>query len=96
MASIIREMYRGTLFPSEDRLPSSREYQEIRQAYSQSHDCLHKKLLVISRDLDHEWQRSQETCIQMCAMESEEYFISGFRMGAALMMEVFFDAEEDD
>ena len=89
MPSIIRQIFGGDLYPSQDIIPRSQEYKEINEAYSQDCEGLHKKLLAISKDLDFDWQHSQEECIRMCAMEAEECFYEGFRMGAALMMEVF-------
>ena len=93
MESIIRQLYNGEIYPFEQILPRSEEYRELRKSFLRNHEGLCKKLKESSADLFHDWEQTDTERCYLSSMQSEECFYEGFRMGAALMIEVFFGGQ---
>jgi len=86
MDSILKEIYNGGIFPSEQAAPNDLKYKKTACQISDLMDLFYKQLSA-------EQYKKLEDLMDLCAnnsyMENYEMFSYGFNLGALLIIEVF-------
>lgn len=88
MEDIIKQLYNGRLYPAEQYQPCSEAYQAKYKQYSSHLDGLLKQLESISPSLSEELDALISERNALASTEVEENYIEGFRLGAALIMDI--------
>jgi hypothetical protein len=91
MKAILEALYGGRILPFETIIPESPEYKQLNQKIIERTEQWQKKLSETDYDLFEEFL---ELCHDSWAMETTAAFVYGFRLGAALLVEVLTDREE--
>lgn len=88
---IIEQLYKGELYPSEQLDIKSKEYKEARKAAYQAHEEFEGKLCQEMKDeLDEFLAKHMESS----CYEDTQTFVNGFKLGARLMAEIFWEDKE--
>lgn len=86
--SIIKQIYKGTLFPPESKYPSDPEYLRMRNE-------LQSKLEYLNAMLDESGRQLLEDVLtlrtDMDSLGDVDTFISGFKIGAEIILEILQD-----
>lgn len=85
MQSIIQDLFNGLITPYEDTAPRSPAYREAVADSSRAEDEFCRRLTSDQLLLYREAQRKSRT---VTAMEAEQIFADGFRLGSRLMLEI--------
>lgn len=85
MQSIIQDLFNGLITPYEDIAPRSPAYREAVVDSSRAEDEFCRRLTSDQLLLYREAQRKSRT---VTAMEAEQIFADGFRLGSRLMLEI--------
>lgn len=93
MERILKALYDGELYPAEQYKPKSEEYIALRRKHYQSYEDFIKKL---ESPLAIEFIRIMDEQLDAVPLEFSETFISGFRLGAKMMIEVFEDSDKKE
>ncbi len=83
MKSILEQLYVGEIYPAEKSMPKSREYRESCNALSEDI----KALKETHTDMEKELESVLNRYSRVCALEIEDMFYYGFRLGVKLMAE---------
>ncbi len=87
MESVIHELYAGRLHPHEQPLPNTEEYQENLAFYKRTREKFENRLRDISEELLQQYEDIKHYQYVMGAIELEDMFGCGFRLGLRLMTE---------
>ena len=93
MNSLLDQLYRGDLHPTEHMLPRDPAYPAVNHALSEKQQIWEKAL---SEEERAEWDALEELRIRAESMERSSAFSCGFCLGARLMMEVLTASEMQD
>lgn len=85
MPSLIESLYNGSLFPNEDILPKDAQYRLLGRQITESLTTWKNKL---SQEEFEELESLLELYSKTQALEMSASFACGFKMGAALVIEV--------
>ena len=92
MDKTIRALYNGELRPCEGEYPTDHEYLAIRDSYDELQRHLSDKLDQHGKDLLNELLNLRTN---MNSFYDADDFVSGFRLGARLMLEAIYDDEAE-
>ncbi|MGN1231730.1 MAG: DUF6809 family protein [Anaerotignum sp.] len=84
----LRELWRGNISPGERFVRSGSEYKETAKKLSDEMDRL---MEAISPEVRKQMETIENLRTDLTAMENEEHFIYGFRLGARLLLDVVGD-----
>lgn len=87
MEDILRQLYHGELYPDEAIMPSNPNYQKIQDKINDDYEYLKEKMSI--EDVKR-FDGLKNQMHDISAMEGYENFAYGFRVGVALMLEVFY------
>ncbi len=82
----LQEFYRSEIRPDEENCPVSEELIEARNTYIRHRE---KRLSKMDASLREEIDALLEERMEVAALEMEDAYIRGMRMGAQLTMELF-------
>ena len=92
MDTIIRNLYAGNIFPEEDYLPLSKEYEQLLKKCCKDQQAFIENLKKCSdQSLMSNFQELSKEFREMTSEEITEMFIDGFRLGARFMLEMLED-----
>ena len=86
MKSILEQLYYGQLFPAENPIPTSQEYQDARNAFFDNAEALYQR----HKDIEKEMDSVIDDYGQVCALESRDMFCYGFRLGVRLLLDALY------
>ncbi len=86
MPTLLESLYYGKLIPSETTVSQDPEYRQLSRQISESMDSWRSKL---SEEDFEELEALFDLCQQLQGMELAASFAQGFRLGAALVFEVY-------
>ncbi len=89
MKSIIKKLYWGEVMPCKEPSPNTQKYKDTKEHLDRVESEILKQFPALSNDLDE----YRETMWNMAAMESEEDFIRGFRLGAKFIIDILNKSE---
>lgn len=87
MEDILKQLYYGEIYPKESVYPSNTDYKAIQNKVSDEHKYFKKKM---SFEDAERFDELKNKMYQISAMEGYENFAYGFKLGVALMLEVFY------
>ncbi|NLB81204.1 MAG: hypothetical protein GX800_06275 [Clostridiaceae bacterium] len=88
--SLLAEFFNGNIYPNE-KFTHTQEYEQVNNRISKVREFFEKAL---SGENLKKLEDLQGLLCQSSAMENEQYFSLGFKLGALIMVEVF-TAKED-
>jgi hypothetical protein len=91
MKTILEALYGGRILPFETIIPENPEYKQLGQEIIDITKKWQEKLSETDYKLFEDFL---ELCNDSWAMETAASFVYGFRLGAALLVEVLADREE--
>lgn len=89
MRNILEQLYNGEIFPAEQ---FRNKEQEDRKSYSEENSCYEEFIEILRKQeppLDKMFDEVMNEQIDEIQNEYSGIFISGFRLGARIMVEVF-------
>lgn len=89
MDEILKQLYKGGIFPEEQWHASSEEFKELRKRQRESNGEFIEELNAISPELAEKFTDILDGQIEMLAYEAENTFVQAFKLGAKLMLETF-------
>lgn len=89
MKSILEALYDGKLYPAEQSFPKSEEYHRISRAHSQHQRDFSDALRKLDPSLVQQFDTIIEEENEDMSYELTDMFISGFRLGARIIIDVF-------
>ncbi|MEK3688289.1 DUF6809 family protein [Paenibacillus sp. FSL R10-2736] len=89
MPNIIESLYHGSLFPEEDIISKDPHYRPLNKQITESLETWKQKL---SAGEFEELESLLELYSQVQGLEMTAAFVSGFKAGMAMMIEVLVDA----
>lgn len=87
--SILEQLYNGKIFPAEQYFPKGKEYRKGYQESNSRYDEFVEILRKQDPPLDKLFDEVMEEQLDEIQNEYSGIFISGFRLGARIMAEVF-------
>ena len=84
MKSIIKKLYWGEVMPCKEPSPNTKKFKDTMAHLDQVESELLRKFPSAKNELEE----YRETMWNLSAMESEEDFIRGFRLGAKFMLDI--------
>lgn len=93
MDTILRQLYEGNLDPISQSQPMTQEYWAASQRYYQHCEAFRSTLQALDPAISEQFDRLADEMLELDCLEYKERFITGFRLGARMMMEVF-DGED--
>lgn len=91
MPTILESLYHGCLFPSENIVPKDPNYRTLNRQITDSLEAWRKRL---SPDEFEELEALLELYSQVQGMDMTAAFVSGFKAGTMMMIEVLADDQE--
>lgn len=91
MKSILSALYNGMIHPAEQYTPKAEEYQKIRRRNCCHYEDFTKILQELDPPLDKQFIHILDEQVDELPYELSQMFISGFRLGARIMMEILQD-----
>lgn len=88
MGKILQQMYRGDLCPAENTIRGNREYDALSK---QSLEDFNRFTDKLDRDMKEEFDALMEHYLELTFIEKTQSFSDGFRIGAGVMCEVFYE-----
>ena len=88
MDKILQELYRGMIHPQEEYRPMDEEYRQTQKVLDQERKILLEQIGQNNSELRAEVEGMLERITELEAMELEEVYIQGMRMGARLALEL--------
>ncbi|MCB7319695.1 hypothetical protein LIZ87_13120 [Lacrimispora sp. 210928-DFI.3.58] len=89
---MLAKLYAGDLLPAENRIKGSREYDALcRQSLREIEEFTEK----LDEETQKEFEALMEHYLELTYMEKTQTFCDGFRIGAAIMCEVFGGADRE-
>lgn len=85
MKSILEELYRGELYPSDKIVSHHPEFRALSRQRGEQREQWREKL---GDEMFQELERYFDLCATVDSLEFEAAFIHGFRLGANMMIEV--------
>lgn len=86
MQEMLRELYGGSIYPSEQGRPKTEEYSVLVKNFSKHKEEFKQKIGVHFYD---ELQRIMDEQFNIFDLELEQAFINGFCLGARMIIEVY-------
>ena len=86
MDKILQELYRGMVHPQEEYKPMGEEYRQAQKVLDQKREILLEQIGQNNPELRAEVEGMLERITALEAMEMEEVYIQGMRMGARLAL----------
>lgn len=91
MPNILESLYHGGFFPSENIVPKDPNYRSLNRQITDSLDAWRQRL---SPDEFEELESLLELYSQVQGMDMSAAFVSGFKAGTMMMIEVLADDQE--
>ena len=88
MGKILQQLYRGDLCPAENIIRGNAEYDALTR---QSMDDFNRFTDKLDRDMKEEFDLLMEHYLELTFIEKTQCFTDGFRIGAGVMCEVFYE-----
>ena len=88
MGKILQQLYRGDLCPAENTIRGNAEYDALTR---QSMDDFNRFTDKLDRDMKEEFDLLMEHYLELTFIEKTQCFTDGFRIGAGVMCEVFYE-----
>lgn len=88
MPNILESLYHGSLFPGEDMISKDPHYRPLNKQITESLEAWRQKL---SSDEFEELESLLELYSQVQGMDMTAAFVSGFKAGTMMMIEVLAD-----
>ena len=85
---ILQQLYRGDLCPAENTIRGNAEYDALTR---QSMDDFNRFTDKLDRDMKEEFDLLMEHYLELTFIEKTQCFTDGFRIGAGVMCEVFYE-----
>lgn len=89
--SLLQRLYDGEVFPAEQILPKTRSYREIARKLGQEREYIRERLSQGDRE---RFDAMESLSLELADIYGHEEFSYGFRLGAALMIEVLVDSAD--
>lgn len=96
MGSILKDLYDGNIFPTEQSRLQMEENQRARQEKLVDCDEFVQKLKKIDPALADQFIGIMDEQLETLPSETTDAFIDGFRLGARMMIEVFEDNHHEE
>lgn len=91
MQKTIEQLFNGEIYPSEQMHIRMEGYEEARKIAFQSHNQFEEKLCKAMKD---ELDEMIAKHLDASCFEETQTFVNGFKLGARLMAEVFWEDKE--
>lgn len=91
MGSILNDLYNGRVYPAEQFSPKIEQYRRLVQEQKNHYDDFAQQLSQLDPSLRTRFIKIIDEQTATLPIEYQEMFISGFRLGARVMLEVFQD-----
>lgn len=91
MDKILQQLYQGTIHPQEDYRPILESYGQVRRKTSEKKQVLLDKIARENSELCIQVEELLDEINAVSAMEMEDTYIQGMRMGARLVMALLKD-----
>ena len=91
MKSILRALYNGKIYPSEEILPVNSDYNEVNKKISDEMEFFEKKF---SKEEYEKIGNLLDLNAESSSMVEEQSFLYGFKLGTLLMIEAFMGRDE--
>ena len=88
MGKILQQLYRGDLCPAENAICGNAEYDGLSR---QSMDDFNRFTDKLDRAMKEEFDLLMEHYLELTFIEKTQCFTDGFRIGAGVMCEVFYE-----
>lgn len=88
MGKILQQLYRGDLCQAENTIRGNAEYDALTR---QSMDDFNRFTDKLDRDMKEEFDLLMEHYLELTFIEKTQCFTDGFRIGAGVMCEVFYE-----
>ena len=88
---ILLDLYYGNIVPAEQYQPLIEEFSALREKHYQHYDEFMEKL---DSPLKKEFKSIMDEQLESLPFDFSQAFIDGFRLGAKMMMEIFWDNDQ--
>lgn len=88
MKKILERLYDGEIFPAEQINVCTEEYKTLRRQHYKHCEDFAEMLKKISLPLEEQFKSIRDEQLYMASLEMAETYISGFRLGARMMLEI--------
>lgn len=88
MGKILQQLYRGDLCPAEHTVRGNAEYDALSRQSLKDFTLFTDKL---DKDMQEEFDLLMEHYLELSFIEKTQCFTDGFRIGAGVMCEVFYE-----
>lgn len=92
MGKILNMLYAGEVHPADHVIRGCREYEAMCRESLQELECFAQKL---DKDTKEEFDALMEHYLELTYMEKTHTFSHGFRLGAGIMCEVFYEGGQE-
>ena len=87
MPETLQNLYCGKLTPYEGGIPDSEEYRDLKKELADVEAALYRRLQSLSADAAEKCRMFMNDYNYLIALEKEQSFIDGFRLGVRIMTE---------
>ena len=84
----LKKLWRGQISPSERFIHEGSQYEQASKAHGEALNALYAMLTPEARQ---QYEKLEQLSLNMLAIDTEEAFIQGFRLGARLLMDAVMD-----
>lgn len=89
--SVLEQLYFGRIYPAEQYAAKGEEYRRLRRENEKHYEEFMEMLSKLDPPLDKRFGEIMDERLDVMLYELPEMFVSGFRLGARIMTEVFAD-----
>lgn len=91
MDAILQQLFDGQLYPAEQYYPQLEAVKKIRERNYKNYEEFIEKLKSINPALEKQFQNILEEQLDTAPFEMYQMFADGFRLGAKLIIETFYE-----
>lgn len=92
MGKILNRLYAGEVHPADSVIRGCREYEALCRESLKEMECFTEKL---DGEMKEEFNTLLEHYLELTYMEKAHTFSHGFRLGAGIMWEVFYESSQE-
>lgn len=89
MDAILRQLFDGKLYPSEQYYPEIEAVKKIRERNHKNYEDFIKQLELLNPALVEQFENILDEQLDTAPFETYQMFADGFRLGARLIVEIF-------
>lgn len=93
MNTLLQQLYRGEICPEEQYRPVLEEYKTMRKKHMENY---HNFIEKLGSPLDKEFINIMDEQLDTLPLDFFQMFSDGFKLGAKMMIEVFYSEEKKE